>query len=236
MGIIKSNRTLFFTTSPRSPKKLIPEITLLVDNFTGQKWYGNKQVQQEFSNILATVATFEGNTSKKYSTFSARDRITRSPKGLGFVNLSPIIQLTEAGVAFVQGDRPHEIFLRQLLKFQLPSPYHIESKKIKGTFWGRPYLEIIRLIRELDYLTLDEFRIFVLQLTDYRNYDSVKNQILAFRKEKVNHKDQDKHFVDCVINQEISKIYATEIESGNIATRESKTSDIRSFINKKSVI
>ena len=26
MGVIKSSRTLFFTTSPRSPKKLIPEI------------------------------------------------------------------------------------------------------------------------------------------------------------------------------------------------------------------
>ena len=30
MGVIKSSRTLFFTTSPRSPKKLIPEIALLV--------------------------------------------------------------------------------------------------------------------------------------------------------------------------------------------------------------
>ena len=36
MGVIKSSRTLFFTTSPRSPKKLIPEIALLVDNFLGK--------------------------------------------------------------------------------------------------------------------------------------------------------------------------------------------------------
>ena len=45
MGVIKSSRTLFFTTSPRSPKKLIPEIALLVDNFSGQTWSGNEQVQ-----------------------------------------------------------------------------------------------------------------------------------------------------------------------------------------------
>ena len=30
MGVIKSSRTLFFTTSPRSPKKLIPEIALWI--------------------------------------------------------------------------------------------------------------------------------------------------------------------------------------------------------------
>ena len=38
MGVIKSSRTLFFTTSPRSPKKLIPEIALLVDNWANMEW------------------------------------------------------------------------------------------------------------------------------------------------------------------------------------------------------
>lgn len=141
------------------------------------------------------------------------DRITRSPQGLGFVDLSPTIQLTDAGNAFLHGNRPQEIFLRQLLKFQLPSPYHKEGRKIRGTFWGRPYLEIIRLIRDLDHLTPDEFRIFALQLTDYRNYETVKQQIIAFREEKERHKGQYKRFVDDVINREISQIYAVEIES-----------------------
>ena len=94
-------------------------------------------------------------------------------------------------------------------------------------------MEIIRLIRDLDHLTPDEFRIFALQLTDYRNYEAVKNQIISFREEKEKHKGQYKRFVDDVINREISKIYSTEIESGNIATRESKTSDVRSFISKE---
>lgn len=233
MGVIKRSRTLFFTTSPRSPKKLIPEIALLVNNFSGQTWSGNELVQEQFATMLAFAATFEGDTSKKYSAFSARDRITRSPQGLGFVDLYPIIQLTAAGEAFVYGNRPHEIFLRQLLKFQLPSPYHKEGSQIQGTFWVRPYLEIIRLIRDLDYLTPDEFRIFALQLTDYRKYESVKNQIISFRQAKELYRGQYKQFVDCVINQEISKIYAADIASGNIATRESDTSDVQSFINKE---
>lgn len=233
MGVIKSSRTLFFTTSPRSPKKLIPEIALLVDNFSGQTWSGNEHVQKEFARVLAAATTFEGDTSKKYSAFSARDRITRSPQGLGFVDLTPTIQLTDAGSAFLHGNRPHEIFLRQLLKFQLPSPYHKEGRKIRGTFWGRPYLEIIRLIRDLDYLTPDEFRIFALQLTDYRNYEAVKQKIVAFREAKKQHKGRYKKFVDEVINLEISQIYAAEIKSGNISTRESKTNDVKSFIRKE---
>ena len=233
MGVIKSSRTLFFTTSPRSPKKLIPEIALLVDNFSGRTWSGNAQIQEEFARALASATTFEGDTSKKYSAFSARDRITRSPQGLGFVNLFPAIELTDAGEAFIHGNRPQEIFLRQLLKFQLPSPYHKEGRKIKGTFWVRPYLEIIRLIRDLNYLTPDEFRIFALQLTDYRNYEAIKSKIIAFRNEKVKHKGRYKKFVDDVANREISQIYAMEIETGNIATRESQTNDVRSFISKE---
>lgn len=233
MGVIKSSRTLFFTTSPRSPKKLIPEIALLVDNFSGRTWSGNAQIQEEFARALASATTFEGDTSKKYSAFSARDRITRSPQGLGFVNLFPAIELTDAGEAFIHGNRPQEIFSRQLLKFQLPSPYHKEGRKIKGTFWVRPYLEIIRLIRDLNYLTPDEFRIFALQLTDYRNYEAIKSKIIAFRNEKVKHKGRYKKFVDVVANREISQIYAMEIETGNIATRESQTNDVRSFISKE---
>ena len=44
MGVIKESRTLFFTTSPRSPKKLIPEIELLINNFSGKVWSEHKQV------------------------------------------------------------------------------------------------------------------------------------------------------------------------------------------------
>lgn len=233
MGQIRYNRTLFFTTSPRSPKKLIPEIELLIDNFEGQVWSGKNGVQEAFARVLADAATFKGETSRKYTTFSARDRITRSPQGLGFVDLSPKIRLTEVGHEFIHGQRPHEIFLRQLLKFQFPSPYLKEAAKIRGTFWCRPYLEIIRLIREVEYLTPDEFRIFALQLTNYHNFDNIKAAILDFRYEKAHNKGRYKKFVADVENKEISKIYAYEIETGDLSTRESVTTDVRSFIKKK---
>lgn len=37
MAILK-NKVLFFTTSPRTPSKSIPEIKLLIDKFVGRKW------------------------------------------------------------------------------------------------------------------------------------------------------------------------------------------------------
>lgn len=35
-GIDRRTRTLFFTTSPRTPMKMVPEIKLLVTEYTGE--------------------------------------------------------------------------------------------------------------------------------------------------------------------------------------------------------
>lgn len=233
MGVIKDSRTLFFTTSPRSPHKLIPEIQLLVENFSGQEWSGKAGCQKEFAEALADASSFHGETSKKYSEFSARDRITRSPQGLGFVNLSPVVELTDAGREFVYGKRPHEVFFRQLIKFQIPSTYHSEAKKIKGTFWGHPYLEIIRLVRDMEFLTPDELRIFALQLTDFRKYEEIRQAVVDFRKEKARHAGAYKKFVNDVMTEAVAKIYSRELESGQLSTRQSITPTAKSFIAKQ---
>ena len=109
------NKALFFTTSPRTPAKMIPEIRLLHEQFNGQVWCDKSGVQTQFAEALSKAEFFEGSTSKSESEFSARDRITRAPKALGFVDLSPVIALTEAGSAFIYGKRSQEVYLRQLL-------------------------------------------------------------------------------------------------------------------------
>ena len=230
MATLKSS-SLFFTTSPRSPAKIIPEIKLLSENFSGREWKKNCQI--EFIDLMAQSDFFQGGGSKKDKAFSARDRINRAPKALGFVDLKPHIALTAAGHELISGKRPQEIFLRQLLKFQLPSPYHKEGKKIRGTFNIRPYLEIFRLIRELEYLTFDELKIFVVQLTDYKNFDTVKEKILQFRKEKLSHKGSYKRFVDAVWTSEIFKIYRAEIQLGKIKTRETTDKSLKKFVKTK---
>jgi recombinational DNA repair ATPase RecF len=65
----------------------------------------------------------------------------------------------------------------------------------------------MRLIRELDYLTFDEAKIFALQLTDYRKYTTVKNKILKFRKEKGKHAGKYKEFMRNVWDKEIVDLF-----------------------------
>lgn len=222
------NKLLFFTTSPRTPAKMIPEIQLLCEHFSGRIW--DSQTQEQFIDELVECDFFEGKGSPVDKAFSARDRINRAPKALGFVDLSPQIQLTDAGHALIYGKRPQEIFLRQLLKFQLPSPYHTENKKIAGTFRIRPYLEILRLIRTLGYITFDEFKIFAVQMTDYNKFDEIRNAILEFRHNKTTHKGQYKRFVNEVWERAILEIHKDRIAEGKTKTRETVDSSLKKFV------
>lgn len=226
-----SSKFLFFTTSPRSPAKMIPEISLLNQEFSGKRW--NKETQIAFIKSLAASDFFEGSGSPRDISFSARDRINRGPKSLGFVDLSPTIALTDAGRDFIEGKRPHEIFLRQLLKFQLPSPYHLEKTAVKGCFFIRPYLEILRLIRELEYLTFDELKVFAVQLTDYRKFNQIKAKILKFRKNKKKNEGRYKTFLDRIWTKSIVCSYSKIIRQGKTKTRETADSSLKKFIATK---
>lgn len=225
------NKALFFTTSPRTPSKMIPEIQLLNEHFSGRKW--NKQSQTEFIDLLAQTSFFEGSGSPNNKDFSARDRINRAPKALGFVDLSPHIELTAAGKALVYGNRPQEVFLRQLLKFQLPSPYYVETTHIKGAFFIKPYLEIMRLIRDLESLSFDELKIFALMLIDYRKYDTVKNAILEFRAQKPAHKGRYKKFVNEMWTDVLMQTYSDDIGAGKTKTRETTDKSLKKFLATK---
>jgi hypothetical protein len=210
---------------------MLPEIRLLHEQFEGCKW--NSASQEAFIDSLAKSDFFEGAGSPSDKAFSARDRINRAPKALGFVDLTPNIALTEAGQAFVFGNRPQEVFLRQLLKFQLPSPYHVENNKIAGTFYVRPYLEIMRLVRSLEYITFDELKIFAVQLTDYRKFDEVKSAILNFRVEKETHRGEYKRFVNDVWTNAVMSIYSDDISTGRTRTRETADASLKKFISTK---
>lgn len=72
---------------------MIPEIELLNTHFAGQK--GNTVTQRAFMELLKEENFFNGEGAKD-PAFSARDRINRAPKALGFVSLSPTINLTPA--------------------------------------------------------------------------------------------------------------------------------------------
>ena len=231
MAYLKS-KTLFFTTSPRTPLKMSPEIQILHNNFEGKKWNTNTQV--EFIKKLAEGSDFDGKGSEKDMAFSARDRINRAPKALGFVDLKPCIKLTEAGENFISGKRTEEVLLRQLLKFQLPSPYHKEPEEFKGIFCVKPYLEIFRLIYELGTISYDELMIFGMQLTHYNKFDSIVAEIKTFRRMRLYAEMSYKMFRGKYLKEQVERIYADDINEGKTKTRESRDKSIDKFVTTKS--
>lgn len=230
MAYLKSN-TLFFTTSPRTPLKMIPEIEVLEKYFEGKIWDIDSQI--EFIKKLVIGKDFQGKGSAKEMAFSARDRINRAPKALGFVDLKPTISLTEPGKKFISGKRTEEVLLRQLLKFQLPSPYHKESEQFKGIFKVKPYLEIFRLIYKLETVSFDELMIFGMQLTHYSKFNEIVDKIEQFRRMKAYTKANYKVFKGEYFYKEIENIYQDSINKGNTETRESKDKSLDKFVRTK---
>ena len=223
------SKVLFLTTSPRTPSKMIPEISLLNNNFKGKRWCHETQVG--FMEVLKEENFFDGE-GKNNPAFSARDRINRGPQTLGFVKLVPYIDLTPAGAALISSKRTEEVFLRQLLKFQIPSPYHKPSQKA-ANFCVKPYLEMFRLIRHFGTLRFDELKIFALQLTDYHKFDIIVDKIEKFRLAKTKNIGSYKKFVGEYFDKELREIYSEELSSGNISTRESNDVSVAKFLQTK---
>ena len=223
------SKVIFVTTSPRTPAKMIPEIELLNIYFAGQKW--NTESQRAFMELLKEENFFNGQGAKD-PAFSARDRINRAPKALGFVILSPKISLTPAGTELVNTKRKDEIFLRQLLKFQVPSPYHKPSEK-SAEFWVKPYLELFRLVRHIGSLKFDELMFFGLQLVDYRKFDEIVQKINEFRTAKAQNEGNYKKFRKEYLDKELREIYQDDIIAGNTKTRETNDASISKFLKTK---
>lgn len=230
MAHITGKKTIFFVTSPRSPYKLADEIKFLAENFSGKIW--NTTTQKEYYVQLSKQSFFEGSVAGDIA-FKARDRVNRAPKSLGFVDLKPVILLTDAGKKYVYGKRPKEVFLRQLIKMQLPSPFHTD---IENNFNIKPYLELMRLIYDLGGLSKTEIALFVVQLTDYAHYNEIKQKIEQFRAEKKTLRDKKisyKKYVQQVFENELAKLFELEIDKNDISTRQSSEFSLDKFIKTK---
>lgn len=223
------SKVLFITTSPRTPEKMIPEIDLLSKNFEGKKW--NTETQIAFMELLRNENFFNGSGNND-PAFSARDRINRAPKALGFILLEPTIKLTESGKTLISAKRKEEVFLRQLLKFQIPSPYHTPSEKA-ADFYVKPYLEILRLIYTLGILKFDELMIFGLQLTDYREFDNIVKKIEKFRIDREKTSKKYREFKYYAQMNELQEIYSSELAKGETSTRESNIATAKKFLQTK---
>jgi len=229
MARLANPRTIFAFTSPRTIEKIIPEIAILIDEFAGEEW--NTDTQEEFFDTLYASEFYEGDIVPKDKAFAARDRINRAPKALGFVDLKPTLELTDAGERLLSGVRVHETFAKQLFKFQLPSPYHLIPADSEMNI--RPYLELLRLVDTLGDVSKREIAIFFVPLINYSDFNTIVRKILAYRKKGKTIKTNRKEWIQTVFDAELKKIYADEIKAGNFSTRESGVKTLANFIATK---
>lgn len=231
MATIGNSPTLFFVTSPRTPWRFIPELGTLKRVSSGKPW--NKETQTEFMEALVQEDFYVGTKSPNDPAFSARDRINRAPKAYGFVKLKPTVEITAAGDALIRARRKDEILLRQMLKFQLPSVYHVQVEDAPTTFWVKPFLELLRLINHFGSLTFDEVKLFGMQLTDYRKFDLVCAKIERFRVDKAASKGKYKSFYADYCRKELLQLFAADIGEGRTQTRESSDTSLKKFLDTK---
>lgn len=229
MANISKTRTLFGFTSPRTLEKVIPEIGLLSERFAGQVW--DKETQKEFFESLTESDFYEGTRQVKNPDMAARDRITRAPKSLGLVQLKPSISLTAAGRSLLNQPRSYDLFTRQLMKFQLPSPYH--PFKPEAGFRIRPYLELVRLVRDAGSLSKTEIALFFVPLNNVTDYPTALGALLNYRKAKKKLSNGRKAYTQSEFDRVLTKLYKLEIQAGDFGTRESKTSTLQGFLRKK---
>jgi len=226
-------RTWSVPTSPRSPYKLPHELSLLKE-FEGQLW--NRHTQTLFAKKLAKSSFFQGTVSKKEPDFSARDRINRAPKTFGFVRFDNgrRIEITDAGSRLISNKRLEELFLKQLLKWQYPSPKH-QSASYHG-FRIKPFLETLRLIKKLGGLTKREISIFVLPLIDWKDYEKTKQEIIDFREKskKYNTKIECQTYANQLHKEKFRHVYNRELaESLKLRESSRRQVDQDSFLATK---
>ena len=183
--------------------------------------------EDKLHDFILTDFYFERNSE----LLSWHKQLLRAPKALGFVDLKPYIKLTPAGELLLTEKRLDDTFTRQLLKFQLPSPYHTQSKKVD--FAVRPYLEIIRLINDLGSLSKTEIALFFSQLTNYNKYEIIVSKIVNFRKGSKEYVGSRKMYVVECFNKEILEIFEDEVQRKNLKTRESFDTSLKNFIKTK---
>lgn len=164
-------------------------------------------------------------------------KIRQMPMFLGFIQPTKTYlsdyQQTPAGKKLITSKRKDEVFLRQMFKFQVPSPYHKPSSKAVK-FCVKPYLEMLRLVRTMGTLKFDELKMFGMQLTDWHDFERIVQKIETFRIEKAKHNGSYRVFKAEYLNNELKQIYKSRIEQGETQTRENADTLLDKFLRTES--
>lgn len=222
-------RTWYISCSPRDPRKIQPELTLLAE-LEGRAWNltdddGIKVTQLEFAELLKKCDSFEGSISPNNPTFSARDRVAPMKTfGLAYVSGDDLLVITPAGRQLIANKRPEEVFMKQLLKWQYPSYQH-RGASYAG-FRILPFVDTLGLIRAVGGLTKYEIATFALPRTCMDSYGEVTERINEYRDilDRQNDLHSKKEFAQTFMSEVYEDLYSDDLK---------KVQDRQSFLSKK---
>ncbi len=101
----------------------------------------------------------------------------------------------------------------QLIRVEQPNPDWEHKDSVKDEFYVRPFLELTRLIHQMNGLSREELMIYGLQLTDYRKFETIKSKIQDFRAKLKHKQGQYDEFVQECFDKEMSALYDSEIRA-----------------------
>lgn len=123
--------------------------------------------------------------------------------------------------------------LRQLLKWQYPSPKH-DDRYYRGYFRIRPFLETLRLASDCEGLTKDEIALFAVPLIRYLDYPKVRTALMTYRRRAASLPVGTRtRFRKGFILDTFRRIYQEDIKLHRIHTRQSPTQTVDQFLMKK---
>lgn len=200
-------RKVWFITRPeRDPKfhkDALEVLQTVTENFS-TKWSGNRKAHKKYEEELATVGLKRENISNDGSggrTWAAMLRTF----GYVYLNQEGYLVLTKVGQKILNSEKVRENITKQILTFQIPNAYFLESRfkpKFEDGFQIRPARFLVRLVNQskLDYfVTKEEITFFALTAKRDDDLFKVTNNILEFR--NASNEDKDK------LKKEIAKKY-----------------------------
>ena len=236
-------RTYNLQPRPRSPWQFLHMLELSIPFLKGKNWIAkdtaSRNVTQiEYYEMLAADPAFNLKPGKEDEQ-RARTYLTMNATRLGFCykdkinKQKEIMTFTPAAKLLSEGQIIEQTWLKQMMKWQIPSQSDMNQHMLKNSF--HPFLSAVRICLLLGSLTKDsneeflskwEYAVFVLTMTNDKQCEINAKEIIKLRKKIANttgktkkNKVREKYHVERL--KDI--IYKEDIAAGRFGKRQDPT-------------
>ena len=181
-------------TTVRNPERLKAGLAILKAEFEGYPW--SYESQRKFLERLIEEGLYEAGSAKSPDQKEQHGRTWGSvynELGLTFAYRSGgNLCITPVGDALLdERSSPDEVYLRQLLKYQLPNPL---PGKYGPKYTGVsvvPFLVALKMVKELDGMSKEEMGIFLFSTMNMSEVDGLIEEAKQFRRDRGNQSNRE---------------------------------------------